>query len=452
MVYDIIVGRDKAEKERFGKKGTIFLGKSYVKMNQTSSLANNILLDVARSHVILVAGKRGSGKSTSLGVIAEEMVSLPEEISKNLSVILLDTMGIFWTMKYPNLRDEKLLQEWNLKPKAFDVNIFVPEGYFRDYKNKGLPVDYPFTIKTSEIGGDDWCNVFNVKITDPIGVLIEGALKKLKDKEYGISDIIDIIKKENFESNIKNAAINRFLNAEEWGIFAHDGTPINDLIIRGKVTILDISAYTQTSGSWDIKNLVVGIIAKKFLKERILSRKYEELENIESSNSLFLDTEKELEKPLVWIFLDEGHEFLPRKGKTAATDALVQLLREGRQPGVSLVVATQQPGEIHNDVLTQSDIVISHRLTAKVDIDALNTMMQSYLLENIQTFMNQLPNLKGSAIILDDNSERIYPMRVRPKLSWHGGEAPSAIKYNKREEMEKELNIISSRLIEKKNL
>jgi len=134
---------------------------------------------------------------------------------------------------------------------------------------------------------------------------------------------------------------------------------------------------------------------------------------------------------MVWIMIDEAHEFLPRVGKTPATDALVQLLREGRQPGVSLVLVTQQPGEIHKDVLTQSDIVLSHRLTAKSDIDALNSMMQSYLLSDLQSYINNLPRLKGSAIILDDNSERIYPMRIHPKRSWHGGEAPSAIKVKK---------------------
>jgi hypothetical protein len=42
--------------------------------------------------------------------------------------------------------------------------------------------------------------------------------------------------------------------------------------------------------------------------------------------------------------------------------------------------------------------------------------------------MNQLPSEKGSAVILDDNSERLYPMRVRPRFTWHGGEAPTAIK------------------------
>jgi DNA segregation ATPase FtsK/SpoIIIE-like protein len=111
----------------------------------------------------------------------------------------------------------------------------------------------------------------------------------------------------------------------------------------------------------------------------------------------------------------------------------VQLLREGRQPGISMVMATQQPGKIHTDAMTQSDIVISHRVTAESDVDALNQIMQSYVYEGIKAKMDHLPRLKGSAIILDDNSERIYPVRIRPRFTWHGGEAPTAVKVEKRE-------------------
>ena len=142
--------------------------------------------------------------------------------------------------------------------------------------------------------------------------------------------------------------------------------------------------------------------------------------------------EQEKEDPLVWMFIDEAHEFLPKEGKTAATDALIQLLREGRQPGVSVVLATQQPGKIHSDVMTQSDLVIAHRVTSQQDLEALNQIMQSYLLSSIKKYMDDLPDLKGSAIVLDDNSERIYSMRMRPRFTWHGGEAPTAIQAEKR--------------------
>ena len=39
--------------------------------------------------------------------------------------------------------------------------------------------------------------------------------------------------------------------------------------------------------------------------------------------------------------------------------------------------------------------------------------------------------IKGVGIILEDNSERIYPFKNRPKFSWHGGDAPSAVKLKK---------------------
>jgi len=54
--------------------------------------------------------------------------------------------------------------------------------------------------------------------------------------------------------------------------------------------------------------------------------------------------------------------------------------------------------------------------------------MQSYLIEGIKKQMDELPSAKGSAIILDDNSERLYPMKVRPRFTWHGGESPAAVK------------------------
>jgi hypothetical protein len=137
----------------------------------------------------------------------------------------------------------------------------------------------------------------------------------------------------------------------------------------------------------------------------------------------------EAKAPLVWIFIDEAHEFMPREPeKTLASGPLIQLLREGRQPGISLVLATQQPGKIHTDVMTQADIVISHRVTSKIDVEALNLIAATYLPYAIQRYIDELPADKGTAILLDDKLEKIYPMRIRPKMSWHGGEDPTAIR------------------------
>ena len=440
MKHDIILGRTKKDIAQMGNKAAVFLGRHYVKMGQITSLSSNILMDVARSHVVLIAGKRGSGKSYTLGVLAEEMSNLPSEVSQNLSIVMFDTMGVFWTMKYPNEKEENLLSEWNIVPERLKtLDVYIPEGFFEEYKSKGILADYPFSIRTSELDSGDWANVFNINLMDPVGVLIEKVISGLNERRlnYGIKDIITTINRDkSTEKNIKDAAINLFSAANGWGLFKKKGTQIKDIVKRGRVSVIDTSCYTQISGAWSIKSLVTGLISKKLLLERMASRKLEELRDIKRGVSfLGLETKNKNkeEMPLVWLMIDEAHEFLPKDGKSAASDALIQLLREGRQPGISMVLATQQPGEIHKDVMTQSDIIISHRVTARKDITSLNDIMQTYLLSNIQKYLSNLPSSKGSAIILDDNSERIYPMKVRPRFTWHGGEAPSAYKPTKQE-------------------
>ncbi len=428
MAYDIILGRDKSDKKKFGDRGLINIGKGYVKMGNYTSLSNNIWMDVARSHVILIAGKRGSGKSYTIGVMAEAISDLPIEASKNIASLVFDTMGIFWTMKFVNEKESFLLKEWNLKPKKLPIKVFVPFGKAQNYEKKKIPFDETFAIKVSEMEAEDWLSVFTLNITSLEGVIITRIVSKLKEhKNFTIKDIEEEISKDkNSSHDTKQIVSALFSAADSWGIFSKtlEGTEIADLVTAGTTTILDTSVYSSIS-SFNVRALVISLISRKLFSLRMDARKKEEIESIQQGDSL---SYKLREDPLIWLFIDEAHEFLPKEGKTPATDALVQLLREGRQPGISLVLATQQPGQIHSDVLTQSDLVISHRVTSKQDIEALNEIMQTYLLENIRKQIDDLPSAKGSAIILDDNSERLYPIKVRPRFTWHGGEAPAAVK------------------------
>lgn len=428
---DIIIGRSSADREKYGSKGVVYVGKHYIKMGRTHSLSNKVFLDVNKSHVVFVCGKRGGGKSYTLGVVAEGVSDLPAEIKKNLSIILVDTMGVYWTMKYPNKQDKGLLDAWGLEPKDLDVKIFTPTGFHDKFKEEGVPTDYPFSIKPSELSGHDWNETFGVSDDDPAGVLIESVIHDLQEsgKDYSINDIIKVVEADKeSEDNVKYSVKNRFMNAQDWGLFSERGTKLSKLAMPGQVTVLDISCYATSAGSWKIKNLVVGLVAEKLFVQRMSARKEEEFKGVHKSVNPYSDEEIKQDFPLVWLVIDEAHEFLPNVGKTLATDPLVTILREGRQPGISLILASQQPGKIHGDVMTQSDTVIAHRITAKMDTDALGTLMQSYMRKGLVEELDNLPREKGAAIIFDDTNEKMYPIRVRPRFTWHGGGAPSAVK------------------------
>jgi hypothetical protein len=436
MPYDIIIGRNESDKRDFGTRGLVYIGKGYVKMGQHISLSNKIFLDVVRTHVILVAGKRGSGKSYTLGVIAEELSNLPPEVSQNIASLIFDTMGIYWTMKYKNEKDKELLNDWDLQAKNLPIKTFVPFGHFDAHREKGISVDEKFALDVAEMNAEDWVLAFGLSLIEPVGVIIETTVTKLKEsgEKFDIEDIIaNLENDERSSQDTKNAAIGLFQAADSWGIFAKRGispTAINDLITGGTTTILDLSVYNSI-GAFNVRALTVSLVSKKLFSQRMEARKKEEIDAINKRFEISSSAEKK-EMPLVWMFIDEAHEFLPKDQKTIATDALIQLLREGRQPGISMVIATQQPGKIHGDVMTQSDIVLSHRVTSAQDLGALNQIMQNYMLNTISQYMNELPSAKGSAIILDDNSERIYPLKMHPRFTWHGGEAPMAMKKEKK--------------------
>ena len=430
MPFDVVVGRNESDSKKYGKRGLALIGKTYVTMGNYTSLSNPIYMDIARTHVVLISGKRGGGKSYTIGTMAESLADLGTEEASNISSLIFDTMGIFWTMKYKNEKDSELLSEWGLEPKNVAVKVFAPFGFYQEYKDKGVEVDYEFAIKISELDSTDWVSLFELKFTDPIAVVIESVVSQLKEtkESFGFEDIFKLIKAaQTVTDETKNSAMALFDAAKTWKVFDEEkGTGVRDIIKAGETAVIDLSMYASL-GAFNVRALIIGLVSKKLFNERMIARKNEEILAVQHGGNYERYAVKR-EMPLVWIFIDEAHEFLPRDGWTPATDALVQLLREGRQPGISMVMATQQPGKIHTDAMTQSDIVISHRVTAKLDVDALNDITQSYMHSSISGALNGLPHLKGSAIILDDNSERIYPMRVRPRFTWHGGEAPVAIK------------------------
>jgi uncharacterized protein len=434
---DVVIGRNKGDIEKYGMAGTILLGKHYVKMGQVTSLSNKVYLDIVKAHVLFICGKRGGGKSYTMGVIAEGMIDMPMEVKQNLSIIMVDIMGVYWTMKFPNHKEEEMLADWGLKGKGLDIKIYTPFGYYKEYKESGFPTDFAFALIPSELSPADWAVTFGFNQNDPTGVLVERILHGLHDKYdvFGLDEIINGIKTDDrAEQVIKDTAENHFTSAQRWGLFDKNGTKISELVKGGEVTVLDVSCYATMPNGWAIKSLVVGLVAQKLFVERMIARKKEEFQQLEGVEHYFSSKDKSQDKqqmPLVWLVIDEAHEFLPVKGKTTATDALVTIMREGRQPGISLILATQQPGKIHTDVMTQSDIVLSHRITAKLDTDALAMLTQSYMREGLDKELNNLPRVSGAAILFDDTNERLYPIRVRPRFTWHGGESPVAVKKKK---------------------
>jgi len=417
-----ILGRDLKDLEKYGSQGCAYLGKIVMSSGEKPVLGRKVLVDVSRPHLMLICGKRGGGKSYTLAVLMEEMARLDPTIKNRVAAITIDTVGIFWGLKLP-AGDTGELKEWDLTAQKTDVKVLVPKGQLAFYQEKGLPIDGAFTLKCSELEETEWMALFRLSWRDPEGILLSRAVQKVREKigtYYGIDDIILAIKTdEESNSDIKQGVISRLQMVKLWGLIEKEGTKISDLASPGMITVIDVSSYRQTVGAEGVKDVVVALIGKKIFEQRMLFRKEEEIR-------LIKENKRSSKMPLVWLLIDEAHMFMPKDEENIALPILLEWVRVGRQPGLGLILATQRPEKIHPDAISQCDIFISHRMTSQPDIAAVGALRPTYMHTDIDKLYAEMPRQKGFALVIDDNTEKVWMIKTRPRFSWDSSVTASA--------------------------
>ena len=128
------------------------------------------------------------------------------------------------------------------------------------------------------------------------------------------------------------------------------------------------------------------------------------------------------------LAIDEAQNILPSERRTSATDVIVKYVREGRNYGLSFVVATQQPTAIDPRILAQVDTLLVHKLTVQGDIDYIRKNIKSNLPDEVKYgnstlgFDELIRSLDvGQALVSNTETDRAFIMDVRPRISVHGG-------------------------------
>jgi len=381
-----------------------------------NSEGSHIELDASRPHAILIAGKRGYGKSYTMGVLIEELARLPSKIRSNVASVIVDTMGIFWTLQKPNNLQAETLSKWGLDPQGQDVDIFVPSGSENEYVERNIDVTN-ISISISQMDGYEWCHLFSVDPLAPAGVLIVRIIENLRavQKHFSFDDVEDaILEDERSDVVSKGAATNYFATARSWGVYSEKGIDVSSMVKSGSASVIDVSTIRDHA----VRAGVVAFFAKELYHKSLDTRRSYE-------RTIMGDKDVKKGIPLVWMFIDEAHQFVPNGEDTLASGLLInEWLRQGRQPGLSLVLATQRPSSLHPDVLSQSDIIICHRLTSQDDIQALGSVRPTYMREDFVEYIRKMGNERGIAFIVDDTTESAHIIRMRPRISWHGGDEP----------------------------
>ncbi len=120
----------------------------------------------------------------------------------------------------------------------------------------------------------------------------------------------------------------------------------------------------------------------------------------------------------IFIFIEEAHRFAPSNRVTRAKEIIKKIASEGRKFGICLIIITQRPSKIDQDVLSQCNSQIILRITNPQDQKAVREASET-LAENLS---RDLPSLNvGEAIITGPIIKLPAVVKIRKRETIEGG-------------------------------
>ncbi len=443
----------------------IYLGK------QAETPYRNVWMDTRGAHVLYVMGKRRSGKSYTLGVLAEGLggSSWIKQGTFSQGVLILDTMNVYITMPFgvdntflDTGKEIEELRKWKLETESINTKIFHPKGAAVPAGLKSTEV----TLRPSDFGADEWCGLFEVDpFADPLGNLITELYSKVKDDGYisidgnesvppnptfHLDDLLIALDSDQdllrYHQDTREALRRRLDAVKRLPIFSEEGLDVRQLLMPGTISIMLLRDLDQ-----QMRSALVALIVKQLMQLRGITEQEERMillhlaraEKLARSNPKESKREEQFAKecrdraklglPRSWLIIDEAHNYIPSFGSVPSRKPLKKYVDEGRNLGLSIVVATQQPSGLDPSIQRNADMLLIHALSHRDDIKAAEGMINTGYPEEVtinthhrfhgaKTFESLVRNLPlGYALASTERANRLFPVCIRPRITVHGG-------------------------------
>ena len=345
------------------------------------------------------------------------------------AAIVFDVQDQFWTLAHTPKKeleeDEQQLRDlstWGIEPRSVrNVNLWIPEA-----SDTQVPNATRFSIAANQLDAADWLQILELERYSAMGQALLTLLE-----EHG-PDTPERLMSACEEGSAQDTFHPATLDGIRWRlrslansqIVSSNGINVDDMLQPGALTVVLMRNLSDA-----LRALVVGVIAR-LVADR-LGRVHQARKVARRLNDP-IDLEDATLARRLWLVLDEAHVLVPSDGTTAATNPLIDYVKRGRDAGLSLIFATQQPSAVSSKLLSQVDLTITHFLGFDADIGAAIARMPSRTSVDYELNSQKVGSLNdvvrslaaGEAFIADAATERVFIAKIRPRASAHGGSTP----------------------------
>lgn len=422
--------------------------------------ARKLYLDITGEQVVSVVGKRGSGKSYTLGVLIEGLAAgkgkTPvAELHTPRAGLVFDIMDIYWssTLRLQPEGSSEIVKQYarmaaqGLASQDLAIQVWIPAGF--EQPNIDPPNVRQLRMQASDLSIDDWAALFDVDVySEPRGMLLSDLVAKVgrdgyqtnngqavaADEEYTFQDLLACLEHDAslssaYADTTLRSIRQRLTSYAALPLFQGEGTHLGELLRPFSVSVLMLARVPD-----ELKKVVVGVLLKRILRERnaaSYAQKRLDLDmSLQPAESAGLQEFVAASIPRTWVLLDEAH-VLAGAEHSVAGEALVKFAKEGRNYGLSLAVATQQPTALDTRLMSQAETLIVHQLTAPSDAAVASAAVRSPLPAALKidsspaTVEAAFRRLGQGEVIFSSGNAPLLPRVcvgvIRPRISAHGG-------------------------------
>lgn len=418
-------------------------------------------LDITGEQVVAIFGKRGTGKSYSLGVIAEGLAAGAGETaiaSTNTprAALVLDIMDIFWSTQIPlsdqgspELRRQFAnMRKAGMSAQSLNVDVWIPAGFERPAIDP--PSVQSLVIGASDLETSDWGALFDIDmLTEPRGMLLTDLIGRVSVHgyvnqsggsvspmaTYDFDALLTCLREDpafsvNYNDNTVRSVRQRLETFKDLPLFQGTPTDLSRLLQSFRVSVLMLGRVQD-----DLKNVIVSVLLRRILRQRrdasFAQKRLDLQAELNPSEKGELKTTISKNIPRTWVLLDEAHVLAGSDRGSIARDAFIKYAKEGRNYGLSLALATQQPSALDSRLTSQVETLIVHQLTAPKDAAvALENLRSPPPLEarvdgeekSVDMLLRALtPGVVTFSCGNAPSLPRVCVAAIRPRISAHGG-------------------------------
>ena len=392
--YDILIGKT-SPSNQFG-----ILGESI--------LQKKIAIDLSETNTISLFGVQGGGKSYTIGTISEMVLKQFSNINQLPSPLAgvifhysesMDYEPEFTSMILPNDKENeltKLKARYGAEPDNIeDVIILTPKDKIEERKAEYPSIKVlPIAFNSKELNVQDWMFILGAIGNDSTYIRQLKAIMKEHRSNITIEALAESVEASELLSNSQKALARQKLSfARE---YVDDGFMMRDVLKPGRLIVVDLR------DEFIVKDEALGLFV-------IMLNIFSAVKNV---NGLHFNK---------FIVFDEAHKYMDNKDLTGN---IVTAIREMRHKGVSIMIASQDPPSLPNEIIELSSVVLLHKFNSP------------QWLKHIQKSITQLSTLTPAdmsaltpgegflwATKATEKSISAKPVKVstRPRVTKHGG-------------------------------